>query len=121
MKLSLPLLLFIPALIASIAHAATDGFWSQTAGGSQDWEVTANWVGGTLADGADASAVFNVNILADQTIIHAGGKTVGHLFFQDTTTSSVGGYNIGAVADVGPLTLDVTSGRSIIDIGNLDT
>jgi hypothetical protein len=123
MKRSSLLLLGLTIACATCAsYGGTDGSWSQTAGGPQDWANAGNWVGGILASGADASAIFNVNLTADQNVINAGGQTVGHLFFQDTTiTAPNGGYNLGAVADIGSLTLDVTSGRSIIDIGTLDT
>src|ERR1051326_7618012 len=104
-----------------LVHAATDGSWSQAGGGSQDWANTANWAGGIIADGADANAIFNVNLTADQSIINAGGKTVGNLFFQDSDTSSSGGFNLGAATDTGSLTLDVTSGRSVINVGALNT
>src|SRR5437016_5948280 len=93
---------------------AADGSWLPAAGGNQDWNNTANWTGGVVANGVDASGIFNVNLVADQSIQNAGGQTVGHMFFQ-TTSSSAGGFNVGLVADVGSLTLDVTSGRSVIN------
>jgi autotransporter-associated beta strand protein len=99
----------------------TDGSWTQTAAGNQDWTVIGNWLNGFVPSGIDSSAIINVNLTADQSIVNVGGQTVGHLFFQDTDTSTAGGYNFGLATDVGSITLDVSSGRSIIDVGNLNT
>jgi autotransporter-associated beta strand protein len=105
-----------------VAQSASDGSWSQAGGGSQDWGNAGNWVNSVVADGTDMSAIFNVNLTADQSVTNAGGRTVGHLVFQDTTiTSPNGGYNLGAATDTGSLTLDVSSGRSVINVGTLDT
>jgi hypothetical protein len=101
-----------------------DGSWTQTGGGNQDSTLAGNWLNGIVPSGIDASAVFNVNLTADQNIINAGGQTIGHVFFQDSdasATTTAGGFNWGAATDVGSITLDVSSGRSIIDVGNLVT
>lgn len=114
-------------LCVRVACAASDGIWTQAAGttaNSQDWGASSNWLNGIIADGTDMSAVFNVNIANDQTITNVPGRTIGHMFFQDTTTSSVGGYNVGPSSfaeESGSLILDVTTGRSVINVGNLDT
>jgi fibronectin-binding autotransporter adhesin len=100
---------------------AIDGSWTQAAGGNQDWTITANWLNGIVPSGIDANAVINVNLTADQSITNVAGQTVGHLFLQDSDTSTAGGINLGAATDVGSITLDVSSGRSIIDVGNLNT
>jgi autotransporter-associated beta strand protein len=120
MKRSSFLLTFLFTLGIQRVEAATDGSWVPTAGGNQDWGTAANWVGSTIADGADGSAIFNVNLAADQTVTGAGGRTIGHLFFQDTDTASQGGFNLGLLGE-GSLTLDVSSGRSIVNVGNLNT
>src|SRR5262249_47163189 len=95
---------------------AADGSWSQAGGGNQDWLNTANWLNSVYADGIDANAIVSVNLTADQSITNAGGRTVGHMFFQDTDTGTAGGFNVGGSADAGSLTLDVSSGRSIFNV-----
>ncbi len=112
----------IATLLGLVALAprtfATDGSWTQL-GTPQPWATATNWLGNTIADGVDGNAIFNVDIIADQTIsLGATGRTIGNIFFQDSNTSSSAGFAIGVGGD-GALTLDVTSGRSIIDVGNL--
>lgn len=121
----IPKALVVSAFLTSAlaALAGTDGTWTQAGSGNQDWLNSGNWLNGAIADGTDAAAVFSVNITADQTITNAYGHTVGHLFFQDTTTSTAGGFGIGNSAEtaLGALTLDVSSGRSVINVGPLNT
>lgn len=98
---------------------AVDGSWTQTAATAQLWSNSANWTGGIVADGVDGSAVFNTNLTADQnTSLEAGGRTIGHVFYQDPTTTTAGGFGLGIATD-GALTLDVTSGPSVISVGAL--
>src|SRR5947208_1656321 len=87
--------------------SATDGSWTQATAGNQDFTVTGNWLNGVLPGGIDSSAIFNVNLPNDQSVVNVGGQTIGHLFFQDSDTSTAGGYNLGAATDVGSITLDV--------------
>ncbi|HXU77039.1 MAG TPA: hypothetical protein VN794_10745, partial [Methylomirabilota bacterium] len=108
-------------LLSALPAAAIDGTWTQAVGGNQDWLNTANWFNGIVADGPDASAIISVDITADQNLINAFGKTVGHFFFQDTATGTAGGFGIGLASEVGTLTLDVSSGRSVFDVGALNT
>jgi|GEM_PF-3177740 len=99
---------------------ATDGTWTQVGTGNQAWATTTNWTGGIVADAVDGNAIFNVDLTNDQTITLGGaGRTIGNLFFQDTATGTAGGYGIGTAGD-GALTLDVSSGRSVVDIGALN-
>jgi len=123
-RLLKPLSLFSIALstIFSLQPASgIDGSWTQAAGGGQDWTLGGNWLNGIVPSGIDASAVINVNLTADQSITNVGGQTLGHLFLQDSDTSTAGGFNLGVGTDVGSITLDVSNGRSIIDVGNLNT
>ena len=108
------------ALVLAPQARAANGTWSTTVTtGAQAWSTTTNWASGIVADGTDANAIFNVDLAADQTISIAGGRTIGNLFAQDPTTSTAGGYSLGVPAETGPLTLDVSSGRSVIDVGGL--
>lgn len=118
-----PTVLFVLVLtLISLQSAfAVDGSWSQATGGNQDWTVTGNWLNGIAPSGIDANVIVNVNLTADQSIINIGGQTVGNLFLQDSDTATAGGFNLGAATDVGSITLDVSSGRSILDVGNLNT
>jgi fibronectin-binding autotransporter adhesin len=118
-KIASILFVFLFSLNLQIASGA-DGSWSQAVGGNQDFTLPGNWLNGIVPGGIDSSAIFNVNVpTTDQSVINVGGQTLGYLFFQDSDTSTAGGYNFGAVTDVGSVTLDVSSGRSIIDVGNL--
>ncbi len=99
--------------------SATDGSWTQAGGGTQIWALGTNWTGGTIADGTDGNAILNVDLTADQTIsLSASGRTIGNLFVQDTAIGTGGGFGLGAAGD-GALTLDVSSGRSLIDLSTL--
>jgi len=100
--------------------SAVDGTWIQAAGGTQQWGTAANWFNGTIADGVGANAIFNVNLIADQTTaIGASGRTIGNLFVRDTTLAAPdGGFGLGVAGD-GAFTLDATSGRAVIAISQL--
>src|SRR5215204_4406946 len=96
---------------------AADGTWIQAGGGTQQWSTTTNWLNGIVADGVGANALFHVNLVADQNIqLGAGGRTIGNLFFQDSTVASPdGGFGLGIAGD-GAITVDVTSGRAVLAI-----
>ena len=97
--------------------AQTNGTWINAAGGS--WPTTTNWAGtpGVVAAGADAVADFStVNITATRTITLDGARTAGTLKFGDATTvSNDQALNTGTA---GSLTLDVLTGKAIIENQN---
>src|SRR4030095_12120365 len=100
----------IALLICANKLLAADGSWSQATAGNQDWANTANWAGGVLADGPDSYAIFNANLPNDQSVTNAGGRTVGHILFQDSDTATAGGDNLGSATNhTGSLHLDVSS------------
>ncbi len=88
-------------LYASTAIFAADGSWANVAGGN--WEITNNWIGSAIADGAGSIAYFtniaNGNISVDSS------RTIGEL----RTDSSAGFW-----VNDGPLVLDATT--PIIDV-----
>ncbi|MGC4017320.1 MAG: autotransporter-associated beta strand repeat-containing protein [Luteolibacter sp.] len=84
------------------AHAA-DGTWTNLTSGGL-WSDTANWSGGTIADGSGFTANFNtLNLTADNTVHLDGAHTLTNLIFGDTTTSTAGGWildNNGNAANI---------------------
>lgn len=94
-------------MIASTSASADDGTWTLNNNGN--WSDPANWSGGTVADGTDASAFLSNVINANRNITLDSVRTLGNIYAQDTSHN----YSIiGANA----LTLDVTSGQSILDV-----
>jgi autotransporter-associated beta strand protein len=89
---------------------ATNGTWSNTAGGS--WATSGNWSGSTIADGTDGTADFSTLTLGSApTVTLDGARTIGNLIFGDVGntygwTLSTGGGD--------PLTLAVSSGSPTI-------
>ena len=88
------------------------GAWANTAGGL--WSTPANWSGGNVADGANATADFSeIDITAANTTVHLDtARTIGSLFFGDTAPSFPTNNwildNNGSAANI--LTLDVPAG-----------
>ncbi len=60
------------------AHAA-DGSWGVTTGGL--WSDSANWTGGTIADGEDSTATFNQTLAGTATVDLDSARTIGNLSF----------------------------------------
>lgn len=99
-------LAFVLACAAGVAGAA-DGTWTLNNNGN--WSTPGNWSGGTVADGADSTAFLSNIINGNRNITLDSVRTIGSIFAQDTSHN----YSIvGANA----LTLDVTSGQSVIDV-----
>ncbi len=99
------------ALLTLPAFAETDGTWTQTASGTHDWSNTANWDGGTVAGGTDATATFDVTPGGDQTAALDTAVTLGGLSLQ---------WSNHALTIAGPntLTLDVSSGTPILNLNS---
>lgn len=73
--------------LASSAYADNGTWTNLTTGGL--WSNTANWQGGTIADGSGFTADFStLNITADNTVKMDASHTLGNLIFGDTTSSS---------------------------------
>ena len=74
-------------------HAAS-GTWTQLTSDGL-WSDTANWSGGTIADGSGSNANFNtINITADNTVRLDSARTIGSLTFGDTDTSSAASWTV---------------------------
>jgi autotransporter-associated beta strand protein len=95
-------------LAISYAHAA-DGTWILNNNGN--WSAGANWLDTTIADGADSTAFFTLELTGDRTVTLDSARTIGNITFTDTTPShnlTLSGANI--------LTLDVTSGSPNLNV-----
>ncbi len=94
---------------------AADGTWTNLAGGS--WPTGGNWASGTVADGTGFTADFStLDLTADATVSLDGARTIGHLKFGDTATTTYNWFlNPGSG---GPLTLSVSSGASTVLVNN---
>ena len=87
--------------------------WNNTAGGS--WAAPANW--DSIPNAVDATGDFStLNLTANATVTLDGNFKVGTLNFGDTTPSN--NWTLGAGTPAGVLTLDVTSGKAIINVVN---
>ena len=109
-----PRLVLASSALLSLASArADDGVWTNLAGGS--WAASANWNGGTIANGPDGIADFStLNLAASATVTLDGPRTIGNLLFGDTTTAFFPW--ILTTGTGGPLTLDVSGGSPTITL-----
>ena len=72
-------------------HAAS-GTWTQLTSGGL-WSDTANWSGGTIADGSGFNANFNtIDITANNTVHLDSARTIGSLTFGDTATGTAASW-----------------------------
>lgn len=102
-KRSLVFLSVVGLMVGSSAlqvHAVT-GTWINTATQPSIWGDSANWSGGTIADGADFTANFTANIVPavnPYTVTLDTSRTIGNITFTDSTTNShdlaISGANI---------------------------
>jgi hypothetical protein len=93
---------------ASAALGGTNGTWiDATTGGL--WSNSANWAGGTIADGQNAIADFStLDITAENTVHLDSARTIGQIKFGDTVPSNNWTLdNNGVAANV--LTIAVSS------------
>jgi uncharacterized repeat protein (TIGR02543 family) len=102
------------APLTLFAHwiSEADGTWLPTTGGTHAWGNATNWLGGTVARGADRTASFTPNITAAQTVNVDAPTTIGTITFTDSTTSS---HNL-TISGANVLTLARSPGSPIIDV-----
>lgn len=99
------------SLTASIVDTAV---WTSIANGS--WPTAGNWQNGVVGTGVDNTADFStLDLTAAVTLTLDGARTIGGLKFGDTTPSH--NWTI-ATGTGGPLTLDVTTGSPVVNVGN---
>src|SRR5262245_12125433 len=98
-KLAVFLVIALPACAAN----AASGTWNVDAGGN--WSDFTKWSGGTIADGADATANFTFNITSDRTVTLDSPRTIGNIAFDDT---GAGGDSKWTIAGSNTIQLDVT-------------
>lgn len=94
-------------LSATPALRAADGAWTLDTNGNWSLSDTAPWAGGIVASGANFTASFNAAGSSARTVTLSGPLAIGHLAFANrnwTLNSST-------------LTLQTTSGTSLIDVG----
>ena len=91
---------------------ALDGTWNRN--GNQNWNTANNWVGNTIASGADFTATLGDSITSNRIITLNVPITIGNITAADTT------HNYTIARDANPntniLTLDRTSGVPTIDV-----
>jgi autotransporter-associated beta strand protein len=85
---------------------ATDGTWTTTTTGGT-WSDPTNWSGGTIADGADATADFStLNITVNNIVNMDASHILGYLKFADTISSNTWTISSNPAGNV--LTLQTT-------------
>ncbi len=95
---------------ATLAPPPADGTWITD--GNGNWNDTANWQDGTIADGRGKTAFFTKNITANRTVTLDTARTIGNITFTIFTTSS----NDLTISGANILTLDVTTGTPEINV-----
>ena len=96
---------------ATPAPPPTDGTWITD--GNGNWSDTANWDLGTVADGLDKTAFFTKNITTATRVVTLDvSRSIGNITFTDSTTSS----NDLTISGANTLTLDVTTGKPLINV-----
>ena len=101
------------------AHAQ-NGTWTGTASPGL-WSDSANWSGGTIANGVGNTANFSTIDIPDGTFIAAldTPRTIGSITFGDTNTSSAGFWVIDNNVD--PLNILTLDGSPVITVNALGT
>lgn len=105
------------AIVSLSVHTvfATDGLWTNPAGGS--WAEATNWSGSIIADGSGAIANFStLDLEANATVSLDGPRTVSTLLFADAATES-NDWTL-APGGGGTLTLATPSGTPAISVSN---
>lgn len=122
-RLCYPCSVFVAAAISALlcgnfAQIRAETF--STAGGTLNWNSTANWVEGTIPNAVGANAIFNSPVTNTSATLAGtsagGGITVGSLTFNDTLATTIGIPN-GTAG--GPLKFDNGgAGATILTMGS---
>ena len=103
------------AVASATYNTLTVPVWTNAAGGS--WPVAGNWLYGAIGTGTDVTADFStLDLTAGSAAVTLDGAvTIGGLKFGDTSATHDWTLSTGTA---GPLTLDVSSGSSAINVVN---
>ena len=105
------------ALLLTPTTRAASGTWTNDASGV--WSAGANWLGGAIGDGTDATADFStINITADRTVTLDSARSAGTLKFGDASGAQNWVLNSSGGS---ALTLAVSSGTPTIAVTNTAT
>ncbi|MFN2623979.1 MAG: PEP-CTERM sorting domain-containing protein [Chthoniobacterales bacterium] len=92
-------------LIAPAAPTSTDGIWALNSSGN--WSTSTNWAGGSVADGAGATADFSQFDLTNNIVVTLdSSRTIGSLYIGDSN-----GTNTYDIAPQSGSTLTFDSGN----------
>lgn len=81
---------------------------------SNTWTTAGSWSGGVIADGANSTANFILDITAARTITLGANRTIGGIAFTDIASS----HNLTISGNT--LAFDVTTGAPVIDVTQSD-
>lgn len=83
------------AMLASVTSAQTNGTWAAPASG--DYDNTASWVGGVIANGSGATADFSqIDLNGDISINIGSSRTLTNLIFGDTNLATGGTVEVAS-------------------------
>lgn len=104
-----------------MAPGQASGTWINSTANST-WGAAANWAGGVVASGTDATADFStLDIAAARTVSLGGNFTAGTLIFGDAVTPSSNWTLANGTGGPWALMLAVSSGSPVINIVNQTT
>src|SRR5262249_52748255 len=116
---ALSLLLLLPALAPAQSQS---GSWSQATSGTYDWSTATNWQGGTVANGADATATFATsNLTGPITVTLDTSRTIGSLVYDNPTNTfgwtlrSSGSTTLTLSSSTGPV-IAVNNANILVDV-----
>lgn len=109
----------VVATFASPLVAQANGTWTNATSNSI-WTNSANWSGGSIADGADAIADFStLDITANRTVNLGASRSIGTLIFGDATTASNNWTLANGTGGPWTLTLATSSEAPVIQVVNM--
>ena len=111
--------LILVVLMVPLRLGAQNGTWTNLVNGdaSGTWSVSANWLNGLVANGADNTADFSTLPLATNSIVALDtARTLGHLVFGNTATNSPLGTNW--ILTGSTLTLQTSAGTPTLAANN---
>ena len=123
-RLSFSLATALAAMLATpAAHAASSGTWTQTTAGTYNWSDTAQWSGGTVADGATFTASFNPAAGGAIVTTLDSARTLGGISRGGSTTNSwtIANAGFALTLDNGASNANITISANAIAVVTVDT